>query len=205
MLSAGRIRSTIVVAALIWAGLLLAQGADIDGTYVRPLGVVMSLTIVALGLYDRWLWKLGPLHRLQKQPILHGTWKGSLQTTWQNPESGEVPGPIEVYMVVRQTCSSIAFSMCTAESRSRSVSAALDDSESGAWVLSGTYINTPQMLLQDRSRVHRGSAVLEVHQGSTIIIEGCYWTDRDSKGSLRFTEHADSLPTHFDHARGTFA
>lgn len=205
MLSAGRIRSTIAVAALVWAGLLLAQGADVDSTYIRPLAVAMSLTVALLGAYDRWLWKLGPLRTLQKQPILHGTWKGKLQTTWCNPDTGEVPGPIEVYMVVRQTCSSIAFSMCTAESRSRSVSAALDDSEAGVWVLSGTYISVPQLLLQDRSRVHRGSAVLEVHRGSNTIIEGSYWTDRDSKGAMRFTEHVDELATHFEQAQSAFA
>jgi hypothetical protein len=204
VLSAGRIRSTIAVAALIWAGLLLAQGADLDGTFIKPLSGVMGLTVALLGAYDRWLWKLGPLRRLQKQPILHGTWKGSLQTAWCDRETGEIPGPIQIYMVVRQTCSSIAFSMYTAESSSRSVSAALDDSESGAWVLSGTYINTPQLLLQDRSRVHRGSAVLEVHRGSITFLEGSYWTDRDSKGSMRFTEHADGLPTHFEQAQSVF-
>ncbi|MGY6502199.1 MAG: Cap15 family cyclic dinucleotide receptor domain-containing protein [Acidimicrobiales bacterium] len=165
----------------------------------------MGLTIVLLGAYDRWLWKLGPLRKLQKQPVLHGVWKGSLQTAWCNPETGEVPGPIEVYLVVRQTCSSIAFSMCTSESRSQTVSAALEDSESGAWVMSGTYLNTPQLLHQDRSRVHRGSAVLEVHRGTNVIVEGSYWTDRDSKGSIRFTEHVESLPTHFEHAQAVFS
>lgn len=205
MLTQKRARAVIGVAAVVWAVLLIVQGSNVKVSFLKPFSGVVGITILVLGIYDRWLWKFGPLRRLQKQPLLHGTWKGILQTTWQDPATGVAPGPIEVYMVVRQSCSTVSFSMLTAESGSRTVSAALEDAESGAWVLSGTYLNTPKLVLQHRSRVHRGSAVMEVHEGTSMFIEGSYWTDRDSKGSLRFDRHVVALPTHFEQARKEFA
>lgn len=199
-----RIRAVIFVAAGIWAAMLLLQGVDVGTALFKPLSSVIGITILVLGFYDRRLWRWRWLRRLQKQPILHGTWKGTLQTTWSDPDTEETPGPIDVYMVVRQTASTVAFDMHTAESSSSTTAGSLDAAESGAWVLSGSYLNRPQVLIQHRSRVHRGSAVLEVHVGPSTLIEGVYWTDRDTKGSLRFTQHADATVTHTEHAAALF-
>lgn len=199
-----RIRAVIFVAAAVWAVMLVLQGVDVGTNLFKPLSSVVGITILLLGFYDRRLWRWRWLRRLQKQPVLNGTWKGSLQTTWADPATGKTPGPIEVLMVVRQTASTIAFDMLTAESSSSTTSASLDAAESGAWVLSGSYLNRPQVLIQNRSRVHRGSAVLEIHTGPSTLIEGAYWTDRDTKGSLRFTEHADARVTHIEHAARLF-
>lgn len=199
-----RIRAVIFVAAAVWAVMLVLQGVDVGTSLFKPLSSVVGITILLLGFYDRRLWRWRFLRRLQKQPVLNGTWKGSLQTTWADPATGKIPGPIEVYMVVRQTASTIAFDMLTAESSSSTTSASLDAAESGAWMLSGSYVNKPQVLIQNRSRVHRGSAVLEIHTGPSTLIEGAYWTDRDTKGSLRFTDHADARVTHIEHAARLF-
>jgi hypothetical protein len=118
--------------------------------------------------------------------------------------TGETPGSIEVYLIVRLTASTIAFDVLTAESSSSTTSALLNAAESGAWMLSGSYLNRPKMLIQHRSRVHRGSAVLEVHTGPSMLIEGSYWTDRDTKGSLRFTAHVPATVTHFERAQAHF-
>lgn len=199
-----RIRAVIFVAAAIWAVMLVLQGVDVGTSYFKPLSSVVGVTILLVGLYDRRLWRWPWLRRLQKQPIVHGTWKGTVQTTWVDPATGATPAPIDIYMVVRQTASTVAFDMLTEESSSSTTSASLDAAESGAWVLSGSYLNRPKVLIQHRSRVHRGSAVLEVHSGPSTLMEGAYWTDRDTKGSLRFDDHDDATVTHYEHAVALF-
>src|SRR4051812_43691750 len=77
-----RIRAVIFVAAAVWAVMLLLQGVDVGTALFKPLSSVIGVTILAMGFYERRLWRWRWLRRLQKQPILHGTWKGTLQTTW---------------------------------------------------------------------------------------------------------------------------
>lgn len=205
MLTDRRVRAVLTVAAPIWAALLLLQGVNVDLGFFKPLSAVTGTTIIALGLYDRRLWRWPLLRKLQQQPIVHGTWSGQLVSTWVNPATSKSPDPIEVFMVVHQTASTVRFEMLTAESASRTVSAALEDAEAGAWVLSGMYLNTPELSIQQRSRIHRGSAVMQVHRGKTVLIEGSYWTDRDTRGSLRFDRHSPETVTHVDFARALFA
>jgi hypothetical protein len=80
-----RIPGVIFVAAAVWAVLLVLQGVDVGTALFKPLSSVVGITVLLLGLYDRHLWRWRWLRRLQKRPVLHGTWKGSLQTTWVAP------------------------------------------------------------------------------------------------------------------------
>jgi hypothetical protein len=197
-----RIRAVIIVAAIVWAVLLVAQGADVDVSFFKPFSTVVGVTILVLAAFDRWLWRWWPFRLLQKQPIVSGTWKGTFTSNY-DAGAGTAP-PTEAYLVVRQTASTISFTLLTAESSSHTVAATMEQVD-GHFVMSGTYVNTPRALIQERSRPSRGSASIDVHNGQHLFLEGAYWTDRGTKGELRFDGRADPVVTHFDIAQSLFS
>lgn len=134
-------------------------------------------------LFVTWLWKL-PILRgwLVPLPNLTGTWKGTIQTTWQAS-----PISRDVTLVIRQKFSSISCVLYTAESMSVSDAAVLtDNSDTGIATLSYNYQNTPKVSVRDRSVVHLGATVLRLNSSSSEwILEGEYWTNRKTTGDMR--------------------
>lgn len=157
------------IAALVLAG----NGWVIPASFFAPVSIVVSVLSGALLFWDGLLWRWLPA-RLVGRPDLRGTWRGEIL------RKGEAT--IVMYLVVDQTFSRVAYRTFTAESCSASVAASLDESN-GQFQLVALYSNTPDLRLQDRSRPHRGAVWLRVHEET---LEGAYWTDRDTKGELRF-------------------
>ena len=57
-----------------------------------------------------------------KRPVIDGTWKVQLRSNWKDPiAAGATVAPIEGYMVVRQTFSTLSMRLLTAESHSELV------------------------------------------------------------------------------------
>ena len=56
-------------------------------------------------------------------PDLRGTWQGELETTWKDPRTGKIPGPIAVILVIKQSFGAIKCAMYTRESESYSTAA----------------------------------------------------------------------------------
>jgi len=82
------VQIVIGIAVVVWAALLLAQGVVLKSEYLRPYSVAVSAAVFILFAFDRWLWRLRPVSRLMKHPLLHGTWRGHLVSNWTDPESG---------------------------------------------------------------------------------------------------------------------
>lgn len=174
---------------VIWVAILFLTETklEINWEAIKMLpDVVMAYGILYL-LFTKWAWRWRIFRGwLVPYPDLQGTWRGELQTTWRNPETGEVPGPIPVTLAIRQTFSAVSVVMFTGESMSHSVAASLSEAdESGIKRLSYTYTNTPKVGVRDRSIVHDGAAVLRIITEQERRLEGEYWTNRKSTGELR--------------------
>ena len=85
-------------------------------TIFQILPKVVSIDLVIFGLFVSFLWQL-PIFRnwLVPFPNLNGTWKGEIQTTWTDPETGERPGPIPAILTIKQSFLHISCVMRTAE------------------------------------------------------------------------------------------
>lgn len=83
-----------------------------------------------------------------------------------------------------QTFLSIHIIMKRSESRSRSVSAFLDDIF-GETQLTYCYLNEPRTEFRDRSKIHYETATLCVNDPQNI--SGKYYTDRCTRGDITFT------------------
>lgn len=97
----------------------------------KPLSDVWSILKISYGtipvilllgggfVFYAWKWCIFR-NWLVPFPNLNGTWQGYLQTTWRNPETGQVAGPIPVILTVKQSFIRISCVMRTAEMTSRS-------------------------------------------------------------------------------------
>lgn len=125
--------------------------------------------------------------------------QGHIQTTWKNPETGEIPRPIPVILTVKQSFSKISCVMHTAEMTSRSYLAGFwINNDDQVLVIGYCYTSKPSTMVVDRSHPHDGTITFEVVGKPVSKLKGTYWNDRKSTGevtfSLRTTDHLDEYP-----------
>ncbi len=106
MVSDKYIKAIIYLAALAWTVILYFNH---ESTWLAPLSTATTVVVTAALLFDLWLWKLPFLHDwFVKRPVIVGTWKVVIRSKWIDPTTGLTRAPIEGYMVIRQTFSTLS-------------------------------------------------------------------------------------------------
>ena len=201
----GWIKIVVFISGVVWLGLLALEGASVQIGWLRLLGGIAGIVVLVLLFFDRYAWKWRGVQRLTHRRVVHGTWKGTLVSNWIDADTNERVPPLECYLVVHQTYSEIAVALMAPGSSSRSITAGISDPARGQTILSAIYQNTPDLLAQDQSRIHRGGMLLEIAGSPPVSLEGFYWTDRDSKGQMVFEEHRPKPAERFTLAQAMFA
>lgn len=190
----------IVFAAGIWS-----SGDVVKPGWLRFFSLAVIVAMVVLGVWDRWLWRLSLIQKLPGVPRdIGGTWRGTLTSFWEDPTTHKRPDPKTVFLVVRQSAWQVGVVLLTEESWSRSSLASLSDEETGA-SLAYMYLNRPESRVEHRSRMHNGSAFLQVSGRPATRIRGRYWTDRDSRGEVEFRERVTEVADDFREASMLFS
>ena len=173
------IKPLILFAATLWAVIIYVNHGTLHPDFLTPLSTVTTAAVYAALAFDRWLWKL-PLVRLWvKRPVIDGTWRVSLRSTWKSPETNEHLPPIDGFMVVRQTLSTLSMRLLTKESSSSLIGTEIVCAPDGLYCVSGVYRNEPRLGVRDRSGIHNGAILLQVENDRTTQrMAGHYWTDR---------------------------
>lgn len=193
MVSRAPLTVVVLLASFVWALALMGNGWILPASFFLPVSGVVSALSIALTLWDTRLWRLRLLHPWPvSRPDLTGTWRGEITRV-----SGD---PILIYLVVTQTWSQLAYRTFTAESRSASVAASVSEVD-GQLAVAALYRNDPDLLIQDRSRTHRGALWLWVHGPPVGTLKGSYWTDRDTKGAIQFERVSMRVASDFESAR----
>lgn len=186
------LQNRLKVLVFFGAGVLIVAGFFTDGPQVAGitvgrLGIVSTVLIVAIVVFDRWLWRIPLVVRLLRTgPVLRGTWKGELLSTYDNQWR-------PVFLAVRQSFTEIEVRMMTEESTSETTSCQLLRKPEDLAILEYSYGNIPRATVRDRSEVHFGSARLECTGQAPERMEGTYWTDRRTTGEMTFTSHVDAI------------
>lgn len=202
MLSRLHISAILLIASALWGALLLYQGVSVNGSWFHPFSGVVGALVLVLAAFDLWAWRLRFLHGwFVPRPNLRGTWRVELQTDWSDPATGNAVGPIVAYLVIRQTFSSLSIRMLTAESSSELVAADINKANDGTYRLAAVYRNEPKLSVRDRSPIHHGALVLDVHGDPVKELVGYYWTDRNSRGELHTLAQHDSIVGSFSEAQ----
>lgn len=171
--------------ACVWA---LIIGINIEFSFFRPLSFIVGLVGTLLALYNRYVWKWPLINKLHSRPLLMGTYKGKLHSSYINPETQEGIKPIETYIVILQTYSGIVIRQFTKESTSYTVSASINhEQHQEIQYITGLYRNEPTLSIQGRSPVHYGGLKLDIiGTNRKVRLKGSYWTDRKTIGDLEF-------------------
>lgn len=194
MISRMHLTSIVFLVGLVWVVLLLMDGVTVQIAWLPRLTAVVPVLLVALGAFDRWAWKWPYVNQwFAKRPVLCGTWRVTLQTEWRNPETGEVPGPNICYMAVRQTYSLLSMRLMTKESNSELVAGRIIQANDGVFRILGVYTNNPKVEHRHRSEIHFGGLLLDVQGEPAKVLEGHYWTDRNTRGSMVLENRVDEV------------
>lgn len=194
--------STLVYGAFgIMAVMLFLEGAQVTTGLFKPCGTVVTGLALAMLIFDKWAWSFRIFHPwFVDKPYLKGTWKGVLESSYIRPETGEKVQPIEVYLVIRQTYSAIHFRLITRESESESVANNIYKGQDGVYTVASVYRNTPRLTLRDKSPIHHGAMLIRVDGDPASQLNGEYWTDRVTRGEIRFHERSKKLHFNFQSA-----
>ena len=178
----------LIVLLVIWAIVLWAfrTESDIWKAIVR-LPTAVAVYSVLLFVFVKWLWRLRIFRRwLVITPDLQGTWKGTLKSTWTDPDVEQKIAPKDVTLVIKQTLLTISCVMYTDESKSFSNAAQINkDNEHDFFELSYNFTNFPEANIRDRSPIHNGAAILKIIDEPKRVLEGEYWTSRKTTGDIR--------------------
>ena len=171
--------------------------------WLRFYSGAVVVVLAALAAWNNWLWRLSAVQRFGSVPRdIRGTWKGTLASLWKD-EHGISPRPKTAYLVVRQSASRVSVVLLTDESRSVSSLARVSSDQTTA-SLDYMYLNTPDSRLEERSRIHHGSASLDITGQPSSRLRGRYWTNRESRGELDFTARVPQTADDYDQAERAF-
>lgn len=182
------VKAIIYTAVAAWAIVLLVSGHKLSSDLLRPLSTVTSVVVLLSIAFELWLWKLPFLHGwLVKRPVIEGTWRAELRSSWKDASGGTIP-PVEGYVVIRQTFLNLSLRLHTKESSSHLVGTEIVCSVDGLYCVSGVYRNEPRYEDRSHSPIHYGAVWLQVIDRPAQMLEGHYWTDRNTAGAMRLTE-----------------
>jgi hypothetical protein len=205
MLSQLRVWSLVFITGVIWA--TLAATSVVSGNTAAVSYIVDALPLILLVAYafERRGWRAQWLHpRWVATPVAIGTWRGELLYKWEG--GGEALPSKVVYLTVRQTLTTVSVRLLSDESNSEQVAGGIATGESGYPIIAYLYRNKPGIALRhETSNIQYGGALVEIVGDPATALRGEYWTERKTKGSLTFREHAHAIAqTYEDAAKLTY-
>lgn len=189
-------RITIALAALVSGAIVLSTGGRVDISLAKAVATASTVVILLLLAFDRWLWRWPGIRRLHATPVIRGTWKTELRTTYEDRKDELIEG----YLAIDQTYSSIRARMLFDRSRSSPMTGDLVR-ENGRVVLYYVFRTDKHALEPATNRPSRGAADLTVGMKPTPHLEGDYWMEVGTRGSLRTIGHARTIFDTFEGAR----
>ncbi len=193
MLSRTKQQVIIGIVAVVWLILALLTGKPLSPTPLKLYSIGGTAVTVCLIAYERYIWRWKWVRRLTGTPSLAGTWRGTLVSSYVRPDGTQVP-PIPIALRITQTASALSITLFTDESSSISKHAQLARVSDGRWSLNWLYENTPRPTVRHRSERHCGAAELWIGGANGDELSGEYFTDRLTRGELRFAEWS---PKHY--------
>ena len=138
------------------------------------IGEAISVTAIIMAIFEKTAWRWPLLSKIHNVPILFANYVGSLKTDYdQNERNCE--------LTIEQSFTTIKVKFKTGESSSHSITASIIN-DNGTQKLIYTYLNSPRAELQ--SPIHYGTVILDIDNPNQL--EGNYYTNRGTKGSMSF-------------------
>lgn len=201
------IMSFVGLTIVAWLVALWAQGIPVLTTdFLKPFSIVVGVIGAVATIFNKWAWSWAVFRGWYiNRPDIRGTWKVILHSDWTDPKTSKGVPPICAYMAVKQSLTTLSLRLMTPESHSRLIAHSIDIENDEIFRLAAVYRNEPKLSLQgDRSEIHHGSMVLEIYGTPPISMEGNYWTDRATRGTMKLIEQKNEVFDTFEDANSAF-
>jgi len=155
---------------------------------LRLIPIVATADGIAFFIFTAWRWRWNALQGwLVPFPNLNGTWQGYIQTNWKDAQ-GKMPGPIPTILTIKQSFGRISCVMRTGVMESHSyIEGFCIDNDAQVRHLCYSYTSKPKAVLRERSTPHDGSILFNIIGTPVNKLEGEYWTQRETTGSVNLT------------------
>jgi hypothetical protein len=189
MLNGASLSILIVIITTVWAAGLWALGIPLSWDHAKPYTFTVTTVTLLLWLFDTHLWRRDPFRRIVKTPDIQGTWRVQLCSAYINPTTGERKDPLVGYVSVSQKLSHLSLRLMTIESNSHLIAHSFLFPDDQAVELTGVYQSDPSIHLRGKvSEIHYGAFKVRISGHPVDRIEGHYWTDRNTTGSILYVE-----------------
>lgn len=186
-MTAGSNRTRLIAYGVtaLWSVLVLLAGVQLDDTWKQVASVIPVVVVAAVASFDNYLWRQWPFRKFAKQPVLIGTWRGTLVSMRDSEDGQEVAhDAIPIFLVIGQSYLRLSVSLHSAESRSRSIVAVIQRNDDREYTAYYHYANVPGLEARRRtSQRHAGGATITVTTLQPSSLTGEYWTDRRTRGT----------------------
>jgi hypothetical protein len=181
---------------LVLFGAALVQGFDLRNflDVLRLVPFVATADGIAYFVFTAWLWRWKRLQGwLIPFPDLNGTWHGNIQTNWEDSD-GKTPGPIPTILSIKQSFGRMSCVMRTGEMESHSyLEGFCIDKDAQVRRLCYSYTSRPKATLRERSTPHDGTILFNIIGQPIRKLEGEYWTQRQTTGTVTLTFRTKKL------------
>lgn len=199
--SSARLNALIWFLVLAWICVLSVQDVPLPSGFVKPVSSIILLLTLTSFAFNHWAWRWKWVNWIAQRPDLVGTWKGTLKSSYVNPNTGEPTPPIEVFLTIHQTYKYLQLRLLTPESCSTTLAASLGQESDGRYNIWAVYRNEPKLEFREHSPIHRGGLHLHVGGQAHSRLEGEFWTDRRTFGSLELTPVSKTEASDYKTAR----
>jgi len=167
------------------AGVIFAARIAFDTPLLTAAWQAISsaLTIAgfAFGFFARRTWNYPLLAKWLGRPIVHGLWRGSLNTSYTRPDGQTIP-PIEIAFVIRQTYLTLSIESFTSNQEGESkVEALIQNMRTDATRI--CYIFELRRQYNGENKLTTGSGELKLLDAGNRL-KGHYWTNSPTQGDL---------------------
>jgi hypothetical protein len=196
---------TLIISAVVWWIIAQIKGIDLSNLWIllKQIPDVAFVNGILFVLFVKWGWRRKIFKGwLVPFPDLNGSWQGTIQTSWVDPKTNKIPVPIPVLLTIKQNFLSLSCVMRTAEMTSYSFAEDFKvDDEKQIKQIVYSYMSKPTVNLSERSAIHEGTIIFDMHGCPVNKLSGQYWTARKTTGliELTFREKTllDQLPSDF--------
>ena len=153
-------------------------------TTVKYATAYEILILFTLMFWWRGIWKIFPSLNNLIFPDINGIWNVEIHWQW-----GDKAGVKEGKVHIKQDFLNLSMEFLTDESESETlIVKPKKDPTSGRFQIYYVYRNFPKHHDGNSSAPHTGAAILKFDPVNTSILEGNYFTDRNTKGMFKLTK-----------------
>jgi hypothetical protein len=183
------ISAIIVLAAVVWGISLVFFGVDLSWDYAKPFSATVLIVTGILTAFDRILWRLWPCRLFHGLPDISGKWTAELLSSYSQP-GGREQVAVTGTATITQTFSSFSIRLVTGAgpkpNRSFLLAGRLIRHSDGAYEVIGVYQSDPSIHARgSETEIHYGAFRYIIADTPPTEMNGHYWTDRNTRGSIQ--------------------